>query len=434
MSDQKVEWSRLVRSFAEARAAAAWPRAAAIAIEAIQNFPDRAHAHNVLAQSLIGLGRRPEAQASLIRSLAIIGEDPSLLDLAWRNAKSMGQTETAIALVERRLAVQPEDPSRLVDRARLELALLQGEWAVLTLSQAAAAGADPLTVLRLRAAAAEQAGLIEEARQAWREIEALGAVSAEELAAAALRLGHASAVSERISRNLGTLEDLLALESRDEGRALMSLAAGDASAWRRSGSGSLLLVFGGVLAMMGSVRASLPIDLPEGRGVNILSLVDPTRRFLLHGAPSFGPTYDETLSGLRRLLDAWAIDRLYVLGYSSGAHSALRYGLDLGARRMTMMSGWMTWPSDSSHPLLASLSERIGDAYQDPRLMVERAGGPVEIELAYGEANADDAWQAMQLADLPGVTLHPLPGVATHSLGLEPAHGELIRQLLRDAN
>jgi tetratricopeptide (TPR) repeat protein len=431
---RQAEWARLVKAFAEARRCEAWPEAQAVARAAVAAFPERSHSHHIGAQALIGLGRRTEAQQLLADALARLGEEPSLLDLAWRNEKALGQSVGAIALIERLLAIRPLDAGLLINRARLELLLYQSGQALETLTRASEAGGDRVVILRLSAAAAEQSGRIEAARKFWREIEQLGAGSPEELTAVAVRLGRAVDVSHRYARDTGSLDALMDLQSSRKERVAMSLPAQDACAWRHSPSKSLLMVFGGVLAMMGAVRPGLPEGLPDGHALNVLSLVDPTRRFLLDGAPSFGKSYAETIGALRRLIDCWGIERVYVLGYSSGAHSALRYGLDLDARRMTMMSGWMSLPEESTHPLLGSLASQIGHAYEDPRALIAGADRVVEIELAYGAANASDAWQARRLADLPGVSLHPLAGVTTHSLGLEPAHSGLIQRLLRDAN
>ena len=150
---------------------------------------------------------------------------------------------------------------------------------------------------------------------------------------------------------------------------------------------------------------------------------------MMAGVPSLARSYAETLDRLRFLLDAWRIERLFVLAYSAGGYPALRYGVDLSAERIVLMSGWIDLELADQGPLLSSLVGSVGHMYGPPAALMARAPR-TQCILAYGADNPRDEAHARTLAGARNVILRPLNGVSGHSLAVETVHDELIADLL----
>lgn len=275
--------------------------------------------------------------------------------------------------------------------------------------------------------ASERAGRFEAALDLWVELE-----TEDPAQVAPAREGR-----QRVERHLRTragsvrhITDMAELVEPTNGDEAIYLSpTGDLKAWRRPGGGDLVMVFGGLQAMMGVAPPSAPHSLIQLSRLNILSVNDPRRALMMAGVPSLGSDYAETLEGLKSLFDAWRIERVFVLGYSAGGYPALRYAVDLSAQRVVLMSGWIDLSLADQGPLVATLTDRVGHMYEPPRALMGRASNTPCV-LAFGAENARDAAHARSLEDLRNVTLRPLIGVAGHGLAAEAAHDELIADLL----
>jgi hypothetical protein len=150
---------------------------------------------------------------------------------------------------------------------------------------------------------------------------------------------------------------------------------------------------------------------------SLVFLRDASPFWYMNGIRGLGRDYDDCLKAILRIVAAMAPAGrslpIYCIGYSSGAYAALRFGLDLEARAVLFFSG-PTQPRDTPR--------QIGDgsrAEGDLRLLYARAPRPPKLTICFGELNLADTQAALRMADLPGVTLVPVPGFSGHWTPLE---------------
>ncbi len=178
----------------------------------------------------------------------------------------------------------------------------------------------------------------------------------------------------------------------------------------------VVLVFLGVGSRFFMQIASLhPFLKPFGH--HVLYLRDMQWSVFLRGIDGLGASYEESVARLRDVCrglgDGHA--RIYCYGASMGGFGALRYGLDLGARRvlaietMTSTKGGLCRAQDEGW-----LADKLGPLAVDLRTLYRQHPTPPPATLYYGADNRRDAIHAERFADVPGARVVPVPGSADH--------------------
>ena len=164
-------------------------------------------------------------------------------------------------------------------------------------------------------------------------------------------------------------------------------------------------------------------------GVNALYLYDSQQVFHLSGTDRFGPGYRAMIDGVRALAAELGVRRLVTVGSSGTGYTAIRAGIDLEADGAVAFSpGTIMNPaanpglvrSGSAHTL-HRLRERALPMMTNLRPLVQARSSCARIEIYYGASNLRDIMHARNLAGLPGVTLHEVPGLARHDCFSEMA-------------
>ncbi len=187
---------------------------------------------------------------------------------------------------------------------------------------------------------------------------------------------------------------------------------------RRADATRVILVFTG-----NDQRVWVPVQvfqsyLPED--AHIVFLRDPSHAGHKYGLNALGFGYENTLGGLKRLIQSLGAHQIYCIGSSTGGFAAMRYGLDLGAERIL---AFVPTTYDDT-PDLAKLQDFLqtdlhlaqppgGD---DLRQVYVTAPRRADVTIVYGGANLDDARQARHMQDVPSVTLIELPDYAGHDV------------------
>lgn len=388
--------------------------------------PDLPSSHDMLAFALNNQARYYDGLAAADEGLARFADHPRLLERSYRSARALGMTARAIGILERLIALGVDPDRQHAQLGRIYLQIYRGGDALRHFHAALEAGHDRKALITEIAKAAERAGLFDAAKGYWLEARDAGAATLHEAAEAVLRINQHRLSAKEHTVADGGLDALLALNA-EEG---LALTGRDVTAWRRPGAPDLVLIFGGLQSLMGAAPPAIPQTLLSDHRVNVLSFSDPTRQLMLAGLPSLAADYKGTVKALRRLIEAWGIERVTVIAYSAGGYSGLRYALDLKVDRVLMMAGSVVPPPRSDNVLLADLLQRLGHMLMDTRKEVEARGADIDITLAYGTASPEDVWQANHLAGLANVTLRPLAGVTTHYLATTHHHDPLIREVL----
>ncbi len=207
-----------------------------------------------------------------------------------------------------------------------------------------------------------------------------------------------------------------ALESLGAGLHLTE--AGDVMVDRRPDSRSALIVFKGMRTLGGGVLQTS--EWLDPYPVNIIYACDLKSVGALDGISSLADSYPGAIERLQALARAWSVERWYALGYSAGGYPAVRYGLDLDARRVMTFSGptIMTGKPVAVDSRLRGLVEAVmvvaPHMCVDLREVMQARTRLPEVIAYYGEEMPRDARHARNLDGLPGVSLRPLPGPQTH--------------------
>lgn len=427
--DELRPWDRLTLTYRIAGARKDFQAAEDIARQAVALRPDLVRAHDMLVFALNQQGRFQDGLDAARIALETFPDSAPLLERAYASARALDAMADTIDILERLVALG-QDPARWhAQLGRFHLRARRGPEALHHLSAALDAGHDRAPLLSRLAVAAEMSGHIDEAAQLWRQVQASGAPRAERAGSALERLTFNQQLRAERDDAKGTLEALLALEDD----SFLTLPGHDVAGWRRTGSTDLVLIFGGMQSMMGIAPPAAPMTLLRHHRLNILSFSDPSRRLLLGGVPSLAADYDGTIEQLRGLIARWGVKRVMVIGYSMGGYTALKYALDLKAEKLLLMSGGVMIPPNTEGAFLADVFKRVGRQHENARDLVVARGMEMDITLAYGAENSQDAWQASHLAGLPNVTLRPLQGVSNHALALEAEHDGVVADALGTA-
>lgn len=218
------------------------------------------------------------------------------------------------------------------------------------------------------------------------------------------------------------------------------IAAESVLVQRRKGAHRAILVFTG-----NDQRVWMPVQIFQTylpRDVHIVFLRDPSMMGHRFGLTALGYGYSATLAGLQRLLASLGVRQVYCIGSSTGGHAAVRYGLDLGARRVLSFVPNICDPdggptlADFEAALQTSLDGAGPPGSDDLREVVLEARDRPEVIIVYGDANAKDREQALRMTGIDGVRLVSVPDYPGHdvvseliSLGqLEPLIAALVAE------
>jgi tetratricopeptide (TPR) repeat protein len=197
--------------------------------------------------------------------------------------------------------------------------------------------------------------------------------------------------------------------------------AGDILIERSAGARALLIAFGGLATMFGAASDEMS-SLVCNKSVNTMFVSDPQRLFMLGGFASVGD-YRTTIAWLHALRTAWAFEHFYCIGFSGGGYPALRYGLDLGARRIltfaapTQITPGITKIDTRATALAIRTLNRKPDMCVNMRDEIAKLGATApEIINYYGADMPEDAYHGRNIEGLPTVSSHPVSGLNSHAV------------------
>jgi tetratricopeptide (TPR) repeat protein len=190
----------------------------------------------------------------------------------------------------------------------------------------------------------------------------------------------------------------------------------------KAGAQTVVLIFTG-----SNDSVSMPLPLFDRYlatlEITAVYLKDFKRLRFLRGIQSLSEDYEGTLAALRRLLKSLGIARVCTIGNCDGGFAAIRYGVELGADRIGAFGAPTFSPEESLSKIEQArnfmknrLAASVPSGMMDLKPFIETRWSGTQIELFYEEEDARDRIQAMHLADLPGVRLHPQAGQSNHYL------------------
>ncbi|HYE42793.1 MAG TPA: hypothetical protein VEA15_05310 [Caulobacteraceae bacterium] len=167
-------------------------------------------------------------------------------------------------------------------------------------------------------------------------------------------------------------------------------------------------------------------------------LRDRKRIGFFNGVKSLADDYDGTIAKLKEVLGAAGVENVHTLGNSAGGIGAVSYGIDLGARTALGFSApvSITRQAADLDRRTAVFAERLlGDVPPERRDLRQRLmerEGATAVHLYYGSEMPEDLYHASTLDGVPGVTLHPLPGLGGHGALFRMAETGGLRNLFRE--
>lgn len=205
---------------------------------------------------------------------------------------------------------------------------------------------------------------------------------------------------------------------------------------RRPNATRVILVFTGADHMVWVPVQVFQSYLPDD--AHVVFLRDPINAGHLFGLTALGFGYGNTLGGLQRLIQSLGADEIYCIGSSLGGQAAMRYGIDLGARRCLIFV-----PTTYPDPDAPSIAQK--EAYMQIDLQSAQAPGSNDLRevylaspsyppttIVFGGANAHDSAQARHMQDLPNVTLVEVTDYAGHDVMSELIATGKLEVLIQD--
>lgn len=158
-------------------------------------------------------------------------------------------------------------------------------------------------------------------------------------------------------------------------------------------------------------------------GAHMIYLRDAHNLLFSHGISQLGPDLKTTLAKLREQIDALGSSRLLCIGNSAGGYGAILYGCELNAASAMAFATPTTIAEnaeefDHREPLVHGvLRSRVPPSKRPaldllPRL--ESRQPPLRVALHFGERHREDSMHARRVGHVPGVSLHPVPGLTEH--------------------
>jgi hypothetical protein len=181
-----------------------------------------------------------------------------------------------------------------------------------------------------------------------------------------------------------------------------------------------------VVLTTGIMFGNLPLTFIDGlfaaRQINVIYLRDFGKRAYMRGISALGTSEEETIAALKRIAAELGPRHLIAMGSSSGGFSAFRTGALMDADYAVSFSGqtalstyYDTTRVSAWNPdfFVKAQIAREGDLPLD---LVPFLAHPWRTKFLqfFGADSPEDVRQARRLEGSPGVTLHPIAGVADH--------------------
>jgi hypothetical protein len=401
------------------------------------------------AAALRDAGSTADAFARAQAGLTLFASDASLLKLGAQLAAALGDTDRALRYCHARAELPGQRGDALVSAADFLVQIYDTAGARAALEGAIEAG---VPRKHLRIALARIAVLDRDAETGLalvdeQEAETGPTPHTEALRRKLLKRERAKAQKEGAIKLKSAATTELRAWAEHSGAPTLALDTpaqklitplGDIMLERAPGARGLVLVFGGLASMFGGAAEDLG-DLVQAKRLNTIFLTDPQRLFMLNGLASVGD-YPATLAWVRELSKTWDAPNLYCLGFSAGGYPAIRYGVDLGARRVltfaapTNFAPGITQIETRGIALLNRILTRKPDMCENLRDYLARFGAAApEIINYYGQDMPEDAYHGRNIEGLPTVSSRPLAGVTSHGVILHSLKkNDLYRTLLSE--
>jgi hypothetical protein len=201
--------------------------------------------------------------------------------------------------------------------------------------------------------------------------------------------------------------------------------ASGALLWASPGATRTVIAFPHLGGGFGPLRGWLSIALLHRTlrplAANVVYIRDESLRLHFCGIHGLGSDYSASIQALGQALRSRGWGPLHTFGESSGGYTALRFGLDLGARAVLSMSGPTSMAGDTERndPRLVRFYRDAPQFAVDLLPLYRASAKRPRLLLCYGEDNAYDTRMAQRMAELPGTELVPFAGFAGHSTFIE---------------
>lgn len=205
----------------------------------------------------------------------------------------------------------------------------------------------------------------------------------------------------------------------------------------RPGAETAMLVFCGAKHRIGMPLPMMHRWLSRWP-VNLIYLRDLKSLGYMAGIEGLGPDLDGALGALQGEIQKLGARRVVCYGHSLGGYGALRYGLELGAEAVVLLSGVVNLdPAFNAGLHYAGAARRLRAAFPDEVLDLKQpylgSARPPAVYAVYAEHNWDDRIQAEHLADLDGVVTIETAGSKTHNTAVELMRAGRFDDLISDA-
>lgn len=180
-----------------------------------------------------------------------------------------------------------------------------------------------------------------------------------------------------------------------------------------------VLVFGGL-----EDQLMLPLSLMDryfaALNLSAVYLKDFQRSMYVNGISELGTSFEATLQALRSLLKTLKTKRLFTLGTSVGGFASMLYGLNLKAEVSISFSG----PSFILHPQetrAKAFRKRLSSTFESEQdfdirsAFAKHQDAKMATHIYYGDANAEDTFQASLIENYPNVYLNAMRGFEHHA-------------------
>jgi hypothetical protein len=186
---------------------------------------------------------------------------------------------------------------------------------------------------------------------------------------------------------------------------------------KRENAKRLLIVFSG-----NTKQLAIPQPVIDDQETSMLCVRDANRCFALMGLPRLGQSYQSVLDSFRRCAEVLGLDKVYVIGTSSGGYAALRYAFDLRAEGVIGFSAPTSLniaddpgATTQKYPQLARLYARSKEIGFDMVPHYEEADVRPSVILVYCPGHERDKIFTERMMHVPGVELVSTPDEVGHT-------------------